>query len=81
MAHAIEFRLDFNAEVVRPDRSRQRAVIQSGTRLHANIRPYVVESLNGPVEVADLHFEDGNVARLVRFAAFRFVDGAESRKP
>ena len=43
----------------------------------ADIKPYVAESDDGPVEVADLSLEDGSIARAVRFAAFRFLD--ESR--
>jgi hypothetical protein len=81
MVHAIQFRWVVVAELDRPGRAdRQRVIIRVGTRLHANIKPYVVESREGPVEVADLRFEDGSVARAVQFAAFRFLDGARSRK-
>ena len=81
MVHAIEFRWVVLAQVDRPEYSdQQQAVIRKGTRLHAHIKPYVVESLDGPVEVADLHLDDGSVARAVRFAAFQFLDGAQSRK-
>jgi hypothetical protein len=31
---------------------------------------------NGPVEVADLFFQDGSTIRGVSFACFSFVDGA-----
>ena len=80
MVHAIEFRWVVLAEVDRPEYAYpQRVVIKEGTRLSAHIRPYVAESADGPVEVADLRMEDGSVARAVRFAAFRFLDGANSR--
>ena len=80
MVHAIEFRRVVLAEVDRPEyRYQQRVVIKRGTRLHARIKPYVAESPDGPVEVADLYIDDGSVARAVQFAAFRFLDGATGR--
>ena len=81
MVHAIEFRWVVLADVDRPEYAYpQRVVIKEGTRLSARIRPYVAESPEGPVEVADLHLADGSVARAVRFAAFQFLDGATSRE-
>jgi hypothetical protein len=80
MVHAIEFRWVVLAEVDRPEYAyQQRVVIKEGTRLHAQIKPYVAESPDGPVEVADLYMDDGSVARAVRFAAFRFLDGVKRR--
>jgi hypothetical protein len=81
MVHAIEFRWVVLAQVDRPEYSdQQQVVIKKGTRLHTHIKPYVVESHDGPLEVADLYLDDGSVARAVRFAAFQFLDSAESRK-
>jgi hypothetical protein len=81
MAHAIEFRWVVLADLDRPEYAyQQRVVIKEGTRMHAQIKPYVVESPDGPVEVADLLLDDGSVARAVRFAAFRFLDRAKSHK-
>jgi hypothetical protein len=75
MTHRVEFRWLVLAEVERPEYAYpQRVIIKEGTRLTAHIRPYVVESPEGPVEVADLYLEDGGIARAVRFAAFRFLD-------
>ncbi len=75
MTHRVEFRWVVLAEVDRPEYAYpQRVIIKEGTRLTARIRPYVVESPEGPVEVADLTLEDGGIARAVRFAAFRFLD-------
>ncbi len=45
-----------------------------GERRRAQVKPYVVETKTGPTEVADLFFEDGTVARAVRFVCFSFVD-------
>lgn len=81
MLHAIEFRWLVLADVDRPEYAYpQRVVIKEGTRLSAHIKPYVAESPDGPVEVADLHLDDGSVARAVRFAAFQFLDGARVAK-
>jgi hypothetical protein len=75
MYHTIEFRLRGLAELETTGKQQlERLVIQQGTRLSAQLKPYVVETTRGPVEVADLLFEDGSVARAVRFATFRFVD-------
>ena len=81
MLHAIEFRWVVLAEVERPGYAYlERAVIKEGTRLRAEIKPYVAESEDGPIEVADLSFEDGSIARAVRFAAFRFLDKSKRSK-
>lgn len=81
MAHAIEFCWIVLAELDRPEYAYpQRVVIKEGTRLQAHIKPYVAESPDGPIEVADLHLVDGSVARAVRFAAFRFLDGGNAAK-
>ena len=75
MIHTIEFRLKAVAAVESAGESRmEQVVIRPGTRLQARIRPFVVESDFGPVEVADLFFEDGSVAHGVRFASFSFLD-------
>jgi hypothetical protein len=76
MYHNIQFRLKGLAELESPGSSKlEQLVIQQGTRLRAEIKPYVVETTRGPVEVADLYLEDGSIARAVRFATFSFVDG------
>ena len=75
MYHTIEFRLKGLTELETPGkRQLERLLIQEGTRLNAQIKPYVVETERGPVEVADLYLEDGSVARAVRYATFSFVD-------
>jgi hypothetical protein len=75
MYHDIEFRLKAVAAVETDGTGRkQQVVIKPETRLRAHIKPYVVDSDFGPVEVADLFFEDGTVARGVRFASFSFLD-------
>jgi hypothetical protein len=81
MTHQIEFRWVVLAEIDRPEYAYpQRVVIKEGTRLSAAVKPYVSESPDGPVEVADLTLEDGSVARGVRFAAFQFLDRPKRRE-
>jgi len=81
MTHQIQFRWVVLAEIERPEYAYpQRVVIKEGTRLSATIKPYVSESPDGPVEVADLTLEDGSVARGVRFAAFQFLDRPKRRE-
>jgi hypothetical protein len=73
--HTIQFAAEFVAPPeIAPRRRRLRAVLRKGDRLQAQVRPYVVETKRGPVEVADLSFEDGTAARRVPFRCFRFVE-------
>ena len=63
MYHNIEFRLKGLAELEVPGKQPlERLVIKQGTRLSTEIKPYVVETKRGPVEVADLFLEDGSIA-------------------
>jgi hypothetical protein len=73
--HTIQFAAEFVAlPEIMPPRCRRRALIRKGDRLRARVRPYVVESKRGPVEVGDLFFADGSVARRVPYRCFRFVE-------
>ena len=75
MYHTIEFAVDSLVDVeVSPKQPLERSVIHRGTRVEAQIKPYVVETAEGPVEVADLFFEDGTVTRMVRWEFISFVD-------
>ena len=57
-----------------PKQPRERLSIRKGTRRQVQIKPYVAETDDGLVEMADLFFEDGTATRRVRFASFSFVD-------
>jgi hypothetical protein len=46
----------------------------SAVVLPEQIKPYVVETEDGPVEVADLFFEDGTTTQRVPFSLFSFID-------
>ena len=81
MIHPIEFQRQVFAEVDLPEHTyTQRVIIKEGTRLSAGIKPYVTESSDGPIEVADLLLEDGSIARAVRYSAFRFIEGPKRRR-
>jgi len=75
MYHTIEFTgaLILDLEVA-PKQPLERVLIRYGTRLQAQVKPYVVEGVDGPVEVADLFFADGTTTRMVPFESFSFVD-------
>ena len=75
MYHVIEFTealtLDLEISAKQP---LERIAVSRGTRQRAQIRPYVVETAQGPVEMADLFFEDGTATRGIPFACFSFVE-------
>jgi hypothetical protein len=75
MYHTIQFTVDFVAdlEISRKHRLEQ-VIIHKGQQVKAEIRPYVLETAEGPVEVADLFFEDGTATRRVPFDYFFFVE-------
>jgi len=73
--HVIEFFTDFVADLeVSRQKRLERVLIRKGSRLRAQLKPYVVETVHGPVEVADLHFEDGTCTRTVPFACLAFAE-------
>lgn len=75
MYHTIEFATEFMVDLeISPRHRLERMLIHRGTRLKAQIKPYVVEAEDSPVEVADLFFADGTTSRMVGFDRFHFVD-------
>ena len=75
MYHTIEFGTEILADLERSSKHPlERIRIRKSTRLKAQIKPYVAEGKKGPVEVADLFFEDGSVTRMVPFRFFSLVD-------
>jgi hypothetical protein len=75
MYHTVEFGVPCLLDLERSRKHHlERIQIRKGDRVRAQIKPYVVESAEGPVEVADLFLEDGTATRGVRFACFSFVD-------
>jgi hypothetical protein len=75
MYHTIEFAADMWVDLERsPKQPLERIQLRRGTRVRAQIRPHVIETLAGPTEVADLFFEDGATARDIPFRRFAFAE-------
>ena len=75
MYHTIEFTADRWVDLERsPRHPLERLLLRAGDRMPAQIKPYILEGVSGPVETADLFFEDGAAARGVPFACFCFVE-------
>jgi hypothetical protein len=75
MYHTIEFKDAFAADLeISPTQPLERLRVRKGTRARAQLKPYVVETPDGPVEVADLFFADGTTTRAVPFGRFSFAD-------
>jgi hypothetical protein len=74
MYHLIEITADLWADLERsPSQPLERVLLRRGARRRAQLRPHVVETALGPMEVADLFFDDGTATRGVPFSAFRFA--------
>lgn len=75
MYHAIQFTSQCVADLeVSRRQPLERVLIPEGTRLRAQLRPYVIETAYGPLEVADLFLEDDTTVRMIPFACFTFSD-------
>jgi hypothetical protein len=75
MYHTIEFATDLWVDLEwSPKQPLERVRLRRGTRTRAQIHPHVVDTPNGPVEAADLFFENGTRARNVPFARFAFTE-------
>jgi hypothetical protein len=75
MYHTLEFAVEVLVDLeISPKHPLEKLRIQQGTRLRAQIKPYVMETDDGLVEVADLFFEDGTATRMMAFECFTFVD-------
>jgi hypothetical protein len=76
MYHTIEFAVDLWVDLQwSPKQPLERVRLRGGTRTRAEIQPHVIETSSGPIEAADLFFENGTVGRNVPFGRFSFVDG------
>lgn len=75
MYHTIRFTVDYMADVeISPKHWMEKLLIAKGSRRRVQIKPYIVETASGPVEVADLFFEDGTTTRMVPWRCFSFAD-------
>jgi len=75
MYHTIEFSVELMVDLEISSRHwLEQMLIRRGTRLQAQVKPYVMATDHGFVEVADLFFADGTSTRMVPFELFSFVD-------
>jgi hypothetical protein len=75
MYHTLQFSVEFMVDLeISRKQPLERVLVRRGTRVRAQLRPHVIETEDGPVEVADLFFEDGTATRDVRYEWFAFVD-------
>ena len=75
MFHTIKFAAELTVDLESsPKQWLERLRIRPGEQRKAQIKPYVAETEDGPVEMADLFFADGTAIRRVPFGAFAFVD-------
>jgi hypothetical protein len=75
MYHFIKFSGDCKLDLEVPGkRYLEQLLVPAGTGMHAQLKPYVVETVLGPVEVADLFFDDGTTSRMVPFGCFVFAE-------
>lgn len=75
MYHTIQFTVEILADLETPGKGTiQVPLVKAGSQVRTRLQPYVTETETGPVEVADLYFEDGTAIRTVPFACFRFVE-------
>ncbi|HLW64664.1 MAG TPA: hypothetical protein VKS79_05040 [Gemmataceae bacterium] len=75
MFHIIEFTEELLVDLeTSPKEWLEQMRIHRGTQLQAQLKPYVVQTRSGPVEVADLFFVNGTTARRIPFGWFSFVD-------
>ena len=74
MYHTIAFVKDGVIDLERSRKhSLERVLVRRGIPLQAQIKPYVIEGKEGPIEVADLFFDDGTATRMIAFAQLCFV--------
>ncbi len=75
MSHTLRFTKDVVAELkASPRKPVEVVLIREGECLTTGIRPHVMETSEGPVEVADLFLQDGNTACRVPFGCFTFAE-------
>ena len=75
MYHMLEFNAELTVDLeISPKQPLERLSIRKGSRRRAQLKPYVIETPDGPAEVADLFFEDGTATRQVSFDCFCFVE-------
>jgi hypothetical protein len=75
MYHPIRFAEDLWLDLERSSKHPlERVFLRANTQRRVQLRPFILETEDGPMEMADLFFEDGTTARGIPFASFTFVE-------
>ena len=75
MFHTIQFAGDLVLDLeISRKQPLERLLVRGGSRVRAQLKPYVVETEGGLIEVADLFFTDGTATRAVPFASFFYAE-------
>jgi len=73
MYHTLRFRQNHELDLQVPGRPRlEKVLVHKGDRIEAQLRPFVREEEEGPVEMADLYLNGGGALLAVPMAAFCF---------
>lgn len=81
MTHQLKFRGDYRLDLQVPGKSRlEQVAVQQGDVIEAQVRPYVQEGDNGPVEVADLQLDGDGALIGVPMGCFRFFEPDEDQQ-
>lgn len=74
MYHRLQFQASYWLDLQMAGKSRlEQLLIREGEVIEAVVRPYVQETDDGPVEVADLHLAGDGTLLAVPMATFQFV--------
>lgn len=75
MTHRLEFLSTHQLDLQLRGKPRlEQLLIKKGEVLEANVRPYVCEGADGPMEVADLELPYDGTLLTVPMSSFRFLD-------
>jgi hypothetical protein len=74
MYHRLQFLVNHQFDLQMPKKARlEQIVVKEGEIIEARVRPYVQETQDGPVEVADLDLPGDGTLLAVRMELFCFA--------
>ena len=75
MYHRLEFLASYQLDLHLPGKPRlEQLVIRQGEIISAQVQPFVQETEDGPVEMANLHLPGDGTLLSVPMASFRFAE-------
>lgn len=73
MYHKLRFHVDYNADLYMKGKSRlEQVIFRAGEIVEAQVRPFIIETDEGPVETADLFLAGDGTLLEVRMEYFSF---------